>query len=381
MSPPGIAISIIALRRSIAAFDDAVFDRHARVENADLRVANEGQQSVGVRIAHRKIDLDGHIAREFEEMLFVKHAVTPEARDRAKCGAAVDPQFLRLLEQPLVEQDVVVLAILVHIKAQQRPFHRAPQWKIARIASSPSIVIASDPITCAPMPNMLHSHSRRSISVEISPENVENVVKPPRNPVVTMRRASGDSKVWRVMSSIANPIRRPPNRLATSVPSGSVGKTGLRTMLKPQRIHAPTAAPPPTASTPAHENTNTPGRIDGKRPRSARKAIDVVRVDPARRTMSTAHRWCHCSAIHSASPSSQRPTHRFPLTDPHRRGKADARGDTSSAHCRCHLPSCARSHAPSSRAAIRRFEPMHALSTNRLYANDEPPLPMPWGFP
>src|SRR2546422_11266668 len=58
-------------------------------------------------------------------------------------------------------------------------------------------------------------------------------------------------------------IRRPPRstlfpyttlfrstRLAASVPSGSVGNTGLRTMPSHQRSQAPAAAPPPTASKP-----------------------------------------------------------------------------------------------------------------------------------
>src|SRR5438067_5048475 len=137
------------------------------------------------------------------------------------------------------------------------------------------------------MPSTLHSHSRRSISVEISPENVENVVKPPRKPVVTSSRASGDSKVWRVMISIANPINRPPNRFAASVPSGSVGNTGFRTMLRPQRTHAPTAAPPPTAMTPAHENTSTPFRVNCKG--SAHEPIDVVGAEPTVGVMIAAH--------------------------------------------------------------------------------------------
>src|SRR5215813_13051419 len=52
------------------------------------------------------------------------------------------------------------------------------------------------------------------------------------------------------MSSIAKPISRPPMRLAASVPSGSVGSSGLSNTPRPQRSQAPTAAPPPTANNP-----------------------------------------------------------------------------------------------------------------------------------
>src|SRR5438552_12604850 len=107
-----------------------------------------------------------------------------------------------------------------------------------------------EPTTWLAMPIDAHRYSRRMSSVTISPENVENVVSPPRNPVVTSSRASGESTAWRVMNSIAKPISRPPNRFAASVPNGSVGNTGLNRLPSPQRIHAPTAAPPPTARIP-----------------------------------------------------------------------------------------------------------------------------------
>src|SRR6266511_4337475 len=117
----------------------------------------------------------------------------------------------------------------------------------------PAIVIASEPATWPPTAIDPHSHSLRSSSVTTSAENVENVVRPPRKPVVVSRRISGGNTAWLVKSSIAKPMSNPPIRFAASVPRGTVGKSGLSAMPSPQRSHAPTAAPPPTANKPLHD--------------------------------------------------------------------------------------------------------------------------------
>src|SRR6266496_1569959 len=49
---------------------------------------------------------------------------------------------------------------------------------------------------------------------------------------------------------MAKPMSKPPERFATSVPSGSVGNNGFRNEPSPQRSQAPIAAPPPTATNP-----------------------------------------------------------------------------------------------------------------------------------
>src|SRR5690349_5961621 len=156
---------------------------------------DRSQQSVGFLIADREIDLDRHVAGEFEKMLLVQHAVAAEPRDRAKGRPSMDAGLLRMLEQPFVEQDVMMLATFVNVEAQQRSIHGHLHWNSARAATRPTSVIAIEPTTCAPTPTTLHNHSRRRISVVISPENVEKVVSPPRNPVVSSRRASGDSSM------------------------------------------------------------------------------------------------------------------------------------------------------------------------------------------
>src|ERR671931_2909326 len=49
-------------------------------------------------------------------------------------------------------------------------------------------------------------------------------------------------------------------RLAASVPSGTVGKTGFSTAPSHNRSHAPSAAPPPTATTPRAVTSSPPSR-------------------------------------------------------------------------------------------------------------------------
>src|SRR4030095_2454122 len=128
-------------------------------------------------------------------------------------------------------------------------------------------------------------------SVTISAEKVENVVSPPRKPVVTSSRAPGASTACRVMSSIAKPISRPPERFAASVPSGSVGNTGLRRLPSHQRSHAPTAAPPPTARMPPQgirPSVSLAATRPGGRFRSPNELFDVLRGEPARGVVGTA---------------------------------------------------------------------------------------------
>ncbi len=60
-------------------------------------------------------------------MLLVQHAVPAEARDGAKGRTAMNAESLGRFQQPLVEQDPVVLAVLVDVEAQKRPLHGSPQ--------------------------------------------------------------------------------------------------------------------------------------------------------------------------------------------------------------------------------------------------------------
>ena len=76
----------------------------------------------------------------------------------------------------------------------------------------------------------------------VSAENVEKVVRAPRNPVVTSRRAAGEM-LSGPARAIITPMMNAPMRFAANVPSGKVGKLGLNSTPSPQRAHAPRMAP------------------------------------------------------------------------------------------------------------------------------------------
>ena len=83
-------------------------------------------------------------------------------------------------------------------------------------------------------------------SVTVSAENVENVVRPPRNPVAIARRAVSEIKAWFFVIAMKIPIRNPPIILAVKVPSGMAGKIEFMVNPSHQRSQAPKAAPIPT---------------------------------------------------------------------------------------------------------------------------------------
>jgi len=103
--------------------------------------------------------------------------------------------------------------------------------------------MAIEPSTCAPIVANDQPISRRINRVTVSAENVENVVRPPRKPVIEASRSAGGIDAFNAVYSIARPISRPPIRFALKVPSGRVGKTGLSQMPSRQRNNAPSAAP------------------------------------------------------------------------------------------------------------------------------------------
>ena len=80
----------------------------------------------------------------------------------------------------------------------------------------------------------------------VSAENVENVVSPPRKPVAMASLAASGMKAWFFMMPMKMPMRKPPIRLAASVPRGIAGKRAFNHRLRRQRNKAPPAAPSPT---------------------------------------------------------------------------------------------------------------------------------------
>src|SRR6478736_6647608 len=94
------------------------------------------------------------------------------------------------------------------------------------------------------------------------------------------------------MSSIATPISRPPTRFAASVPSGIVGYTGFNTNESPQRSHAPTAAPTPTAAIELKLGigARTAGAtVPAAQPASTDECVDVRRAEPVVAIMRATH--------------------------------------------------------------------------------------------
>src|SRR6185437_11004952 len=81
---------------------------------------------------------------------------------------------------------------------------------------------------------------------------------PPRKPVITNNCSSGET-AWKFRNRpMAIPISRPPVRLAASVPSGTVGNSGLNRVPSPQRHQQPMAPPTPIATNPLTPTSASP---------------------------------------------------------------------------------------------------------------------------
>src|SRR5438552_14641394 len=187
------------------ALDHAEVCGKAGVKHAHLLAPQQAEQGLRLLIAQQEFDLDREIAGQLEEVLLVQHAVAAVAGDRAKGRAAVNLRLLGRLEQPFVEQDAVVLAVLVHIEAQTGALH--DYLRMRRIEPMPAKVMTMEPTTCAPTSAAVHPSCWRPSSVAASPEKVENVVSPPRKPVVISKRASGGSASKCDSTASAMPIR------------------------------------------------------------------------------------------------------------------------------------------------------------------------------
>src|SRR6266516_4204766 len=110
-------MSVIASLSVLAVtLDRTEFGGDARVEDADALGPEERQQPFSLLVRHDELHLDRHVRGELEEMLLVQNAVTTEAGDGAKRGAAVDAHLLGLLEQPLEQRHVLMGAILVNVE-------------------------------------------------------------------------------------------------------------------------------------------------------------------------------------------------------------------------------------------------------------------------
>src|SRR6187401_3351485 len=107
------------------AVDGAKLGGNTGVDNAHTLATQQLQQSLGFLVGDHEFDLDGHVRRELEEVLFVQDAMPSVTGNRTKRRAAADTQHFGLFEQPLVQGDMSLLAILLNVEAQQLAVHRA----------------------------------------------------------------------------------------------------------------------------------------------------------------------------------------------------------------------------------------------------------------
>src|SRR5690348_2928010 len=196
--------------------------RQDRVEHLQVFLAHAREHLAGGLARHHEIHAHGFLSREFQKVRFVGDTVAAVARDGTECGAARKAKFLRLRQQPVVQQHAAVAAVFVHEEAQVHALDgcgvvHAKCLNTLCISAKPKSVIPSVPITCTPMIAKVQPYWPRSSRVTVSPEKVEKVVRPPRKPVVTNTRVSGDSD-W----NCANAPRikdRKSTRLNSSHPS------------------------------------------------------------------------------------------------------------------------------------------------------------------
>lgn len=99
------------------------------------------------------------------------------------------------------------------------------------------------PTTCTVIIKKERKYSWCEINVTVSAENVENVVNPPRKPVITARRMGSGKNRWFLVTTIKIPIKKPPMIFAANVPRGIEGKIGLNIFPSHQRSIAPSEAP------------------------------------------------------------------------------------------------------------------------------------------
>ena len=92
----------------------------------NLLSSDQFDQAFCLFVADHENDFEGKIPGELEKMVLVQHAVPPETGDGLECGAALDAKLLCLFQQPLVEQDVVVMPAFMHVKVEIGSFMPAP---------------------------------------------------------------------------------------------------------------------------------------------------------------------------------------------------------------------------------------------------------------
>src|SRR5581483_5570338 len=224
------SLSRVFVMSKLAAVQYAELCRQLRIEQFQIFFAHASHHPLGLLCGHDEIHTHGLLPGQFQEMRFMHNAMAAVACNGTESRPARDAEFLCLSQQPVVQQHAMVAAVLVHEETQIHALCGSgthARFLAPYAIAKPSSVIASEPTRCSEMSVRDHAYSCRSSSVTVSPENVEKVVSPPRNPGVMNNRNSGDSEENCANAPIVMPMIKPPSRLAASVPSGMVGNSGL----------------------------------------------------------------------------------------------------------------------------------------------------------
>lgn len=103
-----------------------------------------------------------------------------------------------------------------------------------------------------------------------SNENVENVVKPPKSPVIQKSFSALDADGCEANHAANSPMARPPIRLHVKVPNGNTPQRALSHVESAQRKQAPSAPPAPTLAI-AKGNDTTATAINDSNDRAPRR--------------------------------------------------------------------------------------------------------------
>jgi len=108
---------------------------------------NQFEELRRLLITDHEHDFHRQIARQLEEMVFMQDAVPAKPSNGAKSRTAVDAQLLGLFQQPFIEQNAVMPAMLGDVELQIDTFQEAPSVINPFMIRIPSRVIVTEPIT------------------------------------------------------------------------------------------------------------------------------------------------------------------------------------------------------------------------------------------
>lgn len=121
--------------------------------------------------------------------------------------------------------------------------HDFPSWSSAFVAKKPIPTINNEPMTCRQMSSRPAAYSFRLTRNRTSAEKAENVVKLPKNPVVSPISMSRLIRSSSRANHIRQPVIKQPDRLAMRVPKGMEEMMGLYLIANVHLSKAPPLAP------------------------------------------------------------------------------------------------------------------------------------------